>query len=140
MAEVLGAVAAAAQLTATCISLIELTKRIKSRSSTLKSYQSQLLQVQRLSNTISSNPLLQTPEIELHTCNITSLLSEHTLKSTPPTHRLSQVLLFLSQERTLLRLFEELERHKATLSLLVNDIQSRALHQIQNDIGTMSSK
>jgi hypothetical protein len=140
MAEVLGAVAAAAQLTATCLALIELTKQIKGRTSTLVNYQNQLLQLQHLSESISSNPLLQTPEIELHTRNIISLLSHQTLESSLSKGRVSQIILFFSQDRSIARLFIELERHKTTLSLVINEVQSRALHQIQNNLTTMSER
>lgn len=140
MAEVLGAVAAAAQLTATCLALIELTKRINSRTSTLENYQKQLLQLQHISESISSNPLLQTPEIELHTRNIISLLSDRSLEPSLKRNRISQIILFFSQDRTISRLFIDLEKHKATLSLVINEVQSRALHQIQNSISTMSDR
>jgi hypothetical protein len=129
MAEILGAVAAAAQLTVTCLALMDITKRIKTRTSTLENYQKQLLQLQQISESISSNPLLQTPEIELYTRNIISLLSEHNLEPSLKRHRLSQIILFFSQDRTISRLFIDLERQKASLSLVVNEIQSRALHQ-----------
>jgi hypothetical protein len=140
MAEILGAVAAAAQLTATCLALMEITKRIKTRSSTLENYQKQLLQLQHISESISSNPLLQTPEIELHTRNIISLLSEHNLEPSLKRHRVSQIILFFSQDRTISRLFIDLERQKANLSLVINEVQSRALHQIQSNISTMSDQ
>lgn len=137
MAEVLGAVAAAAQLTAICVALIELTKGIKRRSSTLRNYQDQLAQLNQLSVNISSNPLLQTEDIELHIRNIISLLSQHTLQSSTKKSRASQVLLFFTQERTIARLFGDLERHKTTLSLIINEIQSGALHEIRSNLVIM---
>jgi hypothetical protein len=140
MAEILGAVAAAAQLTVTCLALMDITKRIKTRTSTLENYQKQLLQLQHISESISSNPLLQTPEIELYTRNIISLLSEHNLEPSLKRHRVSQIILFFSQDRTISRLFIDLERQKASLSLVVNEVQSRALHQIQSNISTMSDQ
>ncbi|KAL2208251.1 hypothetical protein CC79DRAFT_819050 [Sarocladium strictum] len=140
MAEILGAVAAAAQLTVTCLALMEITKRIKARTSTLENYQKQLLQLQYISESISSNPLLQTPEIELHTRNILSLLSEHNLEPSLKRHRVSQIILFFSQDRAISRLFIDLERQKANLTLVVNEVQSRALHQIQSSISTMSDQ
>lgn len=140
MAEILGAVAAAAQLTAICLALIELTERIKSRTSTLENYQKQLLQMQYISESILSNPLLQTPEIESHTRHIISLLSEHSLEPSFKRHRVSQIILFFSQDRTISRLFIDLERQKANLSLIINEVQSRALHQIQNNISIMSDR
>lgn len=140
MAEVLGAVAAAAQLTATCLALIDLTKRIKSRSSTLKSYRDQLLQLHALSDSIACNPLLQTPEVELHTRNIISLLSHQTLEASLRKGLVLQTLLFFTQERIISRLFIDLERHKTTLSLVINDIQSRTLHQIQDSLSNMPGK
>jgi hypothetical protein len=140
MAEVLGAVAAAAQLTAICVALIELTKDIKRRSSTLRNYQDQLAQLNQLSANISSNPLLQTEDIELHTRNIISLLSHHTLQSSVTKSRASQILLFFTQERTIARLFGDLERHKTTLSLIINEIQSGALHEIKRTLVIMPCK
>lgn len=137
MAEVLGAVAAAAQLTATCLALIELTKGIKRRSSTLRNYQDQLAQLNHLSVNISNNPLLQTKDIELHTRSIISLLSQHTLQSPPKKNRASQILLFFTQERSIARLFGDLERHKTTLSLIINEIQSGALHEIKSNLTIM---
>jgi hypothetical protein len=137
MAEVLGAVAAAAQLTAICVALIELTNGIKRRSSTLRNHQDQLAQLNQLSVNISSNPLLQTEDIELHTRNIISLLSQHTLHSSIKKSRASQVLLFFTQERTIARLFGDLERHKTTLSLIINEIQSGALHEIRSNLVIM---
>lgn len=138
MAEIIGAVAAAAQLSAACLSLIDFTKRIKGASSTLRKYHEQLQELRSLSDNISRNPLLQTGEVESHTRNLLSILSQNNLGPLLRKGRFLRTLYFLHQDRAISNLFSDLEKQKATLSLIINDIQSRALHQIQADIKTMA--
>ena len=101
MAEVLGAVAAAAQLTASCLALVDFLKKVKNSSSILQDYQTQLLQLKDIAKSISTNSLLQTPDIELHTRDIASLLSDQVEKLSAKSSRLSQLVLFLSQDQVI---------------------------------------
>lgn len=138
MAEVLGVVAAATQLTATCLAMMELTTSIKGGASAVRGFQKQLQELQSLADNISYNPLLQTPEVELHTRNLLAVLSHNNFDSLLQKRRVVRALLLLQQDRAITTFFEQLERRKTALCLVINDIQSRTLHQIQVDISTMA--
>ncbi|CRK22054.1 hypothetical protein BN1708_013286 [Verticillium longisporum] len=75
MAEVIGIVAAAFQLAAACMRLMETIKTIKGSSKTLKEYQKQLQDLRNLSATIGQNPILQTAEVNAHTQSLLVLIN-----------------------------------------------------------------
>lgn len=140
MAEVVGVVAAAAQLTTVCLSLLDSTKRIKSAPATLRRYQVQLEDIQHISLHITQNPLLQTLEVESQTRSILALVEESSLTLFTGKGRLSQFWTLIRQERSLLESFNTLERHKTSLLLVIDSIQASALHRIHLDINTMADK
>lgn len=134
MAEIVGVAASATQLAVMCVSLLDLMKKIKGGSSTLKRYHQQLNELRSVSESISTNPLLQTPEVESHTQTLLAIIDDNSLSHLLRKGRLLRTLGFLHKERDLLDSFSSLERHKTNLSLLIEDIQARTLHQIQSDI------
>lgn len=139
MAEILGVAAAAAQLAITCLSLLDQVKLIKGGSGTLKKYHLQLQDVRNLSELISTNPLLQTAEIESHTQALLLLIRDNCLSPLLTRGRLARSLSLLYRERDLAELFTNVERRKSNLSLLIEDIQARSLHQIQLNLEAMSN-
>ncbi|KAH6973692.1 hypothetical protein BKA56DRAFT_104847 [Ilyonectria sp. MPI-CAGE-AT-0026] len=134
MAEIIGVAASATQLVAMCVSLLDLIKKIKGVSSTLKKYHQQLNELRSVSESISTNPLLQTPEVGSHTQTLLAIIDDNSLSYLLRKGRFFRTLGLLHKERDLLDAFSSLERHKTNLSLLIEDIQARALHQIQSDI------
>ncbi|KAL6410288.1 uncharacterized protein AUP68_06703 [Ilyonectria robusta] len=134
MAEIVGVAASATQLAVMCVSLLDLIKKIKGVSSTLKKYHQQLNELRSVSESISTNPLLQTPEVGSHTQTLLAIIDDNSLSYLLRKGRLFRTLCLIHKERDLLDAFSSLERHKTTLSLLIEDIQARALHQIQRDI------
>ncbi|KAH7144975.1 hypothetical protein DER46DRAFT_86019 [Fusarium sp. MPI-SDFR-AT-0072] len=140
MAEILGVAASASQLGVACFSLIDVMRKIKGGASTLKRYHEQLQELQRLSTSISENPLLQTPEIGTQTDALLFIINNNCLNSLLHKGRVLRTWGFLYREQDLLDIFVRLERQKSNLSLAIEQIQSRTLYQIQTDIQTMSGK
>ncbi|KAF5245581.1 hypothetical protein FANTH_7216 [Fusarium anthophilum] len=140
MAEILGVAASASQLGGACFSLIDVIRKIKGGASTLKRYHEQLQELQSLSTSISENPLLQTPEIGTQTDALLFIINNNCLNSLLRKGRVLRTWGFLYKEQDLLDIFVRLERQKSNLCLAIEQIQSRALHQIQTDIRIMSEK
>lgn len=140
MAELIGAVAAASQLGSTCFSLVDLLKQIKGATATLQRYRQQLHDLRTLSLCISANPLLQTSEVESYTKSLLLLIDQSQLDSLLRKGRFLRTWHLLQREQDLHETFAALERQKTSLSLAIEDIQARAIHQIQADIGAMASK
>ncbi|KAF5646874.1 hypothetical protein F52700_1782 [Fusarium sp. NRRL 52700] len=140
MAEIFGVAASASQLGVACFSLIDIMRKIKGGASTLKRYHEQLQELQSLSTSISENPLLQTPEIGTQTDALLFIINNNCLNSLLRKGRVLRTWGFLYREQDLLDIFVRLERQKSNLSLAIEQIQSRALYQIQTDIQTMSEK
>jgi predicted nuclease of predicted toxin-antitoxin system len=139
MAEVLGAVASASQLAVLTMGLLNTVRKIKGASETLRKYQQQLQEVQVLSESISRNPLLQTPDVDFHTRSILVSISQNNLERRLQRSWLSRTCTFLYKDRDLVDFFIVLDRQKSSLSLVIENIQSRALHQIQSDIRAMNT-
>lgn len=140
MAEIVGVAATAAQLAMACLSLMDFVKKIKGGTSTLEKYHQQLQELKGLSTSISKNPLLQTPEIGLQTEAILSIINNNCLLSLRHKSRLLRTWGFLLSEQDLLEDFTALERRKTSLSLIVEQIQCRALYEIQADIRIMADR
>ncbi|KAG9254536.1 uncharacterized protein F5Z01DRAFT_636611 [Emericellopsis atlantica] len=134
MAEVVGVIAAAAQLAATCLSLVELARKIKGGSSSLRNYQKQLQDTRDLSQAISQNPLLQTPEVEVYIFSLLTLVNEHDLQPLFRRGRFYRSWSFMLKDRELSEISTSLERHKTHLSLIIHNLQAQAIHHIQADI------
>lgn len=139
MAEILGVVAAATQPAATCIGLLDLTRKLKGGSSTLRDYQRQLQELHNLSEAISCNPLLQTPEVGVYTCSLLTVIHENDLKPLIERGRFLRSWTFISKDRELSEVFAALERQKTSLSLLIHNIQAQAIHQIQSNVQDMAN-
>jgi hypothetical protein len=140
MAEIIGVAASATQLGTACFSLIDVLRKIKGGASTLKRYHEQLQELQSLSTCISQNPLLQTPEIGTQTRALLSLIDNNCITSLLSKGRLLRTWGLLYKEQDLLDIFVRLERQKSTLSLAIEEIQSKTLYQIQTDIQNMADK
>lgn len=140
MAEIVGVVAAAAQLATACLSLLDATKRIKGSRLTLRRYQQQLESLQQISIRITENPLFQTPEVESQTYSILLLVKESSQTVFGERNRISQVWTLVRQEANLLEIFNSLERHKTSLLLVLDSIQATTLRQIHLNVETMASR
>lgn len=138
MAEVVGVVAAAAQLTGACLSLIQLTERIKGASSMLSNYQSQFQELHNLSISIAQNPLLQTEEIFSHTQSLLSFIRSSSLELHLQRGLISRTWYLIRREKQLAETASSLERRKSSLSLTINDIQARALYDIRSNVKQLS--
>lgn len=138
MAEVVGVVAAAVQLATASLSLLEMTRKIKGASRTLQNYHNHFQELHSLSNSISENPLLQTPEIGSCTESILSIVKANNLASLIQKKRWHHAWAFISRDKDLQDTFVILEQRKATLSLVIEHLQAKALHNIQFDIRAMS--
>ncbi|KAM5343442.1 hypothetical protein ACJ41O_011979 [Fusarium nematophilum] len=123
-----------------CFSLMDVVKKIKGGTSTLERYHQQLQELRSLSASISENPLLQTSEVGLQTEAILSVINNNCLLSLRRRGRLIRTWGFLLREQDLLNDFAALERQKTSLSLAVEQVQCRALYQIQMDIRAMADR
>lgn len=139
MAEVVGVVAAAVQLATACLSLLDLSQKIKGGSQTIQRYEEHLQHLHRLSTAISETPTLQTPEVFSQTQSLLSLVEKNTLSSLLHKGRWSRSLGLLLRDKELQEAFQSIERHKSSLLLVIEHIQSQTLAEIQTDIRTMSS-
>ncbi|RGP75118.1 hypothetical protein FLONG3_5802 [Fusarium longipes] len=140
MAEIIGVAASATQLGAACFSLIDLLRKIKGGASTLKRYHEQLQELQSLSTCISQNPLLQTPEIGSQTKALLSIINNNCIESLLRKGRFLRTWGLLYREHDLIDTFVRLEQQKSSLSLAIEQIQSKTLYQIQTDIQNMSKE
>lgn len=138
MAEVLGVVGVAAQLSSICFSLIDRLKDIKGASSTLQKYHNQLQQLSFVSDSILNNPLLQTPEIIILTESLVSLIRQTRLADILKRHHLVRVFFLVQKESDLAKIFQALERQKLSLCLSIEQVQAKTLHQIQVDVGAIA--
>ncbi|KAH6969478.1 hypothetical protein DER45DRAFT_51244 [Fusarium avenaceum] len=140
MAEIIGVAASATQLGIACFSLIDIVRKIKGGASTLKRYHEQLQELQSISTCISQNPLLQTAEIGSQTDALLYIINNNRINSLLRKGRVLRTWGFLYREQDLLDIFVRLERQKSNLSLAIEQIQSKALYQIQTDIQNMAEK
>ncbi|KAF4962181.1 hypothetical protein FSARC_9755 [Fusarium sarcochroum] len=115
-------------------------RKIKGGASTLERYHEQLQELQSISTCISQNPLLQTPEIGTQTEALLSIINNNCLNSLLQKGRFLRVWGLFYKEQDLLDIFVRLERQKSNLSLAIEQIQSKALYQIQTDIQNMADK
>lgn len=138
MAEVFGVVGVAAQLSSICFSLIERLKQIKGASSTLQKYHNQLQELSFISESISNNPLLQTPEINILTESLVSLIRQTCLTDILKRHRLVRGFFLVQNESDLAKTFQALERQKLSLCLSIEQVQAKTLHQIQVDVSAIA--
>lgn len=139
MAEVIGVVAAATQLAGVCLGLLDLTRKIKGASPALRDYQVQLQELRNLSEAISQNPLLQTPEVGAHTDSLLAVVNDNNLQPLIARRRFLRTWAFIYKDQELSNIFGALERRKSSLSLVIHNLQAQALHQIQSDIHVMAS-
>lgn len=136
--EALGAAAAVSQFLVQIIATVDLVKRIKGSSQSLKQYQAQLEGLRGLCEDISNNPALNTEDVQKETQSILHTISTNEdvsiLLNKGTFHR---AFAFLLKERSFVDLFSLLEYKKTTLSLRVLNINCLAIHEIHNHITTM---
>ncbi|KAF4463839.1 hypothetical protein FALBO_9327 [Fusarium albosuccineum] len=140
MAEIIGVAASATQLATACFSLIDVVKKIKGGTSTLRTYQQQLRDLRNLSTCIAGNPLLQTPEVGVQTQAILFIIKNNCLNSLLQKGRLLRTWGLIYREQDLLETFAQLERQKTNLSLAIEHIQSKVLYQIRVDVHKMAER
>ncbi|PWI65105.1 hypothetical protein PCL_07404 [Purpureocillium lilacinum] len=89
---------------------------------------------------ISANPLLQTPEVENCTRSILTLIQGSELEKVLRQKTLKRGWQLFVRAETLQKTFAELDSQKSTLTLIINNIQSHALHQMQTNIVTIAAQ
>lgn len=137
--EPLGAAAAISQFLVQFIATVDLAKRLKASSQSLRRYQEQLEDLQGLCEDISSNPALSTDEVQRETQSILHIISTHKeVSSLLKKGRIYRSIAFILNERSFGELFATLENKKANLSLRVQSINCQALHDIRLHITSMS--
>lgn len=137
--ESLGAAAAISQFLVQFIATVDLAKRLKRSSQSLKRYQEQLEDLRGLCEDISSNPALSTDEVQRETQSILHIIGTHKdVSSLLKKGRIHRSIAFILNERSFRELFATLENKKANLSLRVQSINCLALHDIRLDIISMS--
>ena len=134
MAEMVGVVAAAVQLSAACLSILDFISKVKGGSSALREYQERLGQVRSLCVEISTNPLLQTPEVKSITCSLLRVVDASDIRGLIENKRLRLPFIFLFQERKIAEVCTALDRKASFLALLINHLQAQALYHLQNTI------
>ncbi|KAK2608150.1 hypothetical protein N8I77_006778 [Diaporthe amygdali] len=138
--EALGAAAAVSQFLVQIIATVNLVKRIKGSSQSLKQYQAQLEGLRGLCEDISNNPALNTEDVQKETQSILHTISTNNdvsiLLNKGTFHR---AFAFLLKERSFVDLFSLLEYKKTTLSLRVLSINCLAIHEIHNHITIMEA-
>ncbi|KAH8807361.1 hypothetical protein F5884DRAFT_856943 [Xylogone sp. PMI_703] len=138
MAEVLGVVAAAAQLTGYCNALCEIVQKIKNSTSTLQYYQSQINGLRNIARTIENNQLYcDNKEIVSRTFGIIEALEEFDCSAYLRRCRLYHIWAALHKNRKLEGLFQRLEEEKSSLSLCILSVHASTLHEINSNIKTM---
>lgn len=137
--ESLGTAAAISQFLIQFIATVDLVKRIKGSSQSLKRYQEQLEDLQGLCEDISCNPALSTDEVQRETQSILHTIgSNKDVSSLLKKGRIYRSIAFILNERTFGDLFAILETKKTTLSLRVQSINCLALHDIRLHVASMS--
>lgn len=137
--ESLGAAAAISQFLIQFIATVDLAKRIKGSSQSLKRYQEQLEDLRGLCEDISSNPALITDEVQRETNSILHTIRTHKdVSNLLKKGRVCRSIAFVINERSFSALFATLEAKKTTLSLRVQSINCLALHDIGLHIKAMS--
>lgn len=138
MAEVVGVVGTAVQLGALCLSIAGGIQSIRKSTQTLQNYNKELEEVGELSRRISENPLLQTPEIERYTASLLALIQRTGLAAILSKQRLMRAFFLLHKQQELDNTFTALERQKANLSLTIDDITLRTVHQIHLNVSRLN--
>ena len=139
MAEAVGVVAAALQLSATCLSILEFIKKVQEGPAALRDYQNQLEQVRGISKAVSSNPLLQTPEVAALTGSLLEIINKNNIKSLIQRRRIPLSLLFLLKEKEILDASASLERTTTYLTLIVNNLLAHSLYRLECNMAGKST-
>lgn len=137
--ESLGAAAAISQFLIQFIATVDLAKRIKGSSKSLRRYQEQLEDLRGLCEDISCNPALSTDEVQRETESILHTIGTHKdVSNLLQKGRIYRSIAFILKEKSFGDLFATLETKKTTLSLRVQSINCLALHNIHLHITSLS--
>lgn len=144
MAEIVGVVAAAAQLATYATNLGDIILRIKSSRVATAEYRRSLDHLHSIARSVERNPLLQTSEVEQVTKAIISTFLESPVRKVlfnVSKHRairaISAITVVLYQKQ-IEELFRSIEHEKTTLALFIAEIQSLHIYEIRSDIQAMS--
>lgn len=138
--ESLGAAAAISQFLIQFIATVDLAKRLKGSSQSLKRYQEQLEDLRGLCEDISSNPALRTDEVKRETQSILHTISTHKdISSLLEKGRIHRSIAFILKERSFGDLFATLENKKTNLTLRVQHINCLAVHDLHLQVTSMSA-
>lgn len=133
MAEALGAVAAAAQLTSSCLSLFELLQRSLRAESILQGYLVHVKELYSISESIQLNPSLQTHQVEDCTKAIIKTITESKIVTTLKKKKKNRVLRACTlafKQRELTEFLQSLESKKSILVLCIANKQSLVLRKL----------
>lgn len=137
--EVLGAAAAISQILVQLISTVDLAKKLKGASKSLKQYQERLNGLQGLCQYIDNNPALRSEEVQRETQSILHIIDTHkSMSRLLKKGRLHRAIAFIFQERSFGDLFATLEEKKANLILYVLNINCLVSHDLNHFITSLS--
>ncbi|POS69194.1 hypothetical protein DHEL01_v212411 [Diaporthe helianthi] len=143
MAEILGVVAAAAQLATYATSLGDAIIRIKSSRVAIAEYRRSLDQLRTIARSVERNPLLQTTEVEKVTKGmINTFLESPACKVlfNVPKNRAIRAISAISvvfYQKQIEELFRSIEHEKSSLAIFIAEIQSFHIHEIRSDMQSM---
>jgi hypothetical protein len=141
----LGALAATAQLAEQVIKVSGLIYELYTNiQQAAKIIGSRMLAVNRLisiSRLIMTNAALQTEAIALvlGTCLNTAAKLKSVLEKMKG-NRLKQAVLVMAKEKEIIGMFDELEKEKSSLMLCIQEVDSRILDAMQNDMRAMKDE
>ncbi|KAI1324204.1 hypothetical protein F5Y16DRAFT_311959 [Xylariaceae sp. FL0255] len=139
MTDILGAVAAATQLAANCMTLLSYPNKISGSSSTIEKYQDQLKQLIRLSQSIAANPFLQTDDIAIQVACIAQTIVKSGFAPTLRKGLLHRAWMIINNE-AISELFSLLERQKSNLLLTIESLNSTTLHEVRTVTTDMAQR
>ncbi|KAJ2984013.1 hypothetical protein NQ176_g259 [Zarea fungicola] len=137
MTDVLAVISAATRLAAWAVELMGVVEDLKEASTELESYRQQLNDLKKLATSISENPVLQTDEIQGCIKSILDLKQDK-LATITTKNKVQRVIYFRSHDKTISKVFAELEQRKLSLSLAINVAGSNTLQGIQCSITALS--
>ena len=146
MAEVLGAVAAATQLTQLGLQIIDLCRRVRDSSAVAAARAEQVQQLVSLAALVPKNPILQTTpllEAALSDCLRDAEALRDVLAKVTPDPEARKVTRFLkavdgaAKERRIAELCKKLEWRKSMLSLCIASVDAELLNSMNTDLSAV---
>ncbi|UNI24507.1 hypothetical protein JDV02_010247 [Purpureocillium takamizusanense] len=137
MAEVVGVVSAAVQLGQLCLSISSHIHGLKKSTKTLENYNRELTEVSQLSDLITKNPSLQTPEVERYTKTLLELIQQTGLATILGKQWLTRAFFLLHKQQDLNNAISAVERQKTSLLLYMDDVTLQKVQQINVNINRL---